>query len=105
MVGADVENGEWAILGAREGLYKTMCTDWDYVNVRDFKYLNNLWESDYKNMTDTQVQLQIHLTGVEIIKNLDLPISREQLNSDQSKFFKSVYQNPARISKAVIDPE
>jgi hypothetical protein len=105
MVGADVENGEWAILGAREGLYKTMCTDWDYVNVRDFKYLNNLWENDYKNMTDTQVQSQIHLTGVEIIKNLDLPISREQLNSDQSKFFKSVYQNPARISKAVIDPE
>ena len=105
MVGADVKNGEWAILGARDGLYKTMCTDWDYVNVRDFQYLNNLWESDYKNMTDTQVQMQIHLTGVEIIKNLDLPISREQLNSDQSKFFKSVYQNPARISKAVIDPE
>lgn len=105
MVGADVKNGEWAILGARDGLYKTMCTDWDYVNVRDFQYLNNLWESDYKNMTDTQVQSQIHLTGVEIIKNLDLPISREQLNSDQSKFFKSVYQNPARISKAVIDPE
>lgn len=105
MVGADVENGEWAILGARDGLYKTMCTDWDYVNVRDFQYLNNLWESDYKNMTDKQVQTQIHLTGVDIIKNLDLPISREQLNSDQSKFFKSVYQNPARISKAVIDPE
>lgn len=105
MVGADVENGEWAILGARDGLYKTMCTDWDYVNVRDFKYLNNLWESDYKSMTDTQVQSQIDLTGVEIIKNLDLPISREHLNSNQSKFFKSVYQNPARISKAVIDPE
>ena len=29
MVGADVENGRWAIYGAREGLYKTMCTDWD----------------------------------------------------------------------------
>jgi hypothetical protein len=105
MVGADVENGEWAILGAREGLYKTMCTDWDYVNVRDFKYLNNLWANDYKNMTHTQIQTQIHLTGTQILKHLEIPICRQHLNSDQSKFFKSVYQNPARISKAVIDPE
>ena len=52
-VGADVENGIWAIYGAREGMYKTMCTDWDYVNVRDFEYLNNLWnkkEDISKNM-------------------------------------------------------
>ena len=38
MVGTDVENGLWAIHGARQGLYKTMCTDWDYVQVRDFEY-------------------------------------------------------------------
>ena len=44
MIGADVENGRWAIYGAREGLYKTMCTDWDYVQVRDFEYLNTLWK-------------------------------------------------------------
>ena len=40
---ADVKNGNWAILGAREGLHMTMLTDWDYVNVRDFEYLNELW--------------------------------------------------------------
>ena len=45
MIGADVENGLWAIYGAREGLYKTMCTDWDYINVRDFEYLNNMWNN------------------------------------------------------------
>ena len=28
-------------LGAREGLYMTMCTDWDYIQVRDFEYLND----------------------------------------------------------------
>jgi hypothetical protein len=27
MIGADVQNGDWAILGARAGLYMTMCTD------------------------------------------------------------------------------
>ena len=40
----DVDNGLWAIYGAREGLVKTMLTDWDFVNVRDFKYLNDLWK-------------------------------------------------------------
>ena len=42
MIGADVENGLWAILGTRTGLYMTMCTDWDYVQVRDFEYLNEV---------------------------------------------------------------
>ena len=40
----DVENGIWALYGAREGAYKTMCTNWDYVNVRDFETLNNMWK-------------------------------------------------------------
>ena len=40
MVGQDVTNGTWAIYGAREGLSMTMLSDWDYFNVRDFKYLN-----------------------------------------------------------------
>ena len=44
MVGADTKNGLWAIYGAREGLYKTMCTDWNFVNVRDFTWLNEYWD-------------------------------------------------------------
>ena len=56
----DVDNGLWAIYGAREGAYKTMCTNWDYVNVRDFETLNSMWEDKaniqqdkaYKNATE-----------------------------------------------------
>jgi hypothetical protein len=33
-VGADVENGIWAIYGARLGTYMTLLTDWDYKNVK-----------------------------------------------------------------------
>ena len=36
MVGADVDNGQWAILGAREGLNLTMLTDWDYIPSKRF---------------------------------------------------------------------
>lgn len=43
-VGAHVEYGLWAILGARHGCYKTNCTDWDYVEVRDFEKLSEIFK-------------------------------------------------------------
>jgi len=92
MVGADVENGRWAIHGAREGLYKTMCTDWDFVNVRDFKWLNEYW--DGKDIADADEYTEE--LGDKLINELDLPISVEPLNASQSAFFKTVYRNPVR---------
>jgi hypothetical protein len=94
MIGADVKNGLWAIYGAREGLYKTMCTDWNYVQVRDFECLNAMWND--KNMTKEELNSQIHTLGEKIIKELDIPIAVEPLSEQQSKFFKTVYENPAR---------
>jgi len=94
MVGADVENGEWAVHGAREGLYKTMCTDWDFVNVRDFTWLNNYWEN--KDIAD--IDKQTEDLGFQLKEELDLPIAVEPLDEDQSKFFKTVYINQERSS-------
>ena len=94
MIGADVKNGLWAIYGAREGLYKTMCTDWNYVQVRDFECLNAMWND--KNMTKEELNFQIHTLGEKIIKELDIPIAVEPLSKQQSKFFKTVYENPSR---------
>jgi len=106
MVGDDVENGMWAIYGAREGLYKTMCTDWDYVNVRDFKYLNNLWDEIYSHIDEDQLYYEVIGLGETLKHELDIPIAVDPLDPDQSKFFKTVYQNPSRNSKQqFIDPE
>ena len=107
MVGADVENGLWAIYGAREGLYKTMCTDWDYVQVRDFKYLNSLWDNEYSKITEDMLRYEIMGLGETLIHELDLPIGVTPLDAGQSKFFKTVYQNPSRnpAEQFVIDPE
>lgn len=100
MVGADVDNGLWAVYGAREGLWYTMCTDWDYVNVRDFEYLNNHWETKVVTELDQHSLLDsIEGMGRLLKNNLDLPIAIDPLNSEQSKFFKTVYQNPSRNSK------
>ena len=93
MVGADVENGLWAIYGAREGLYMTMCTDWDYVQVRDFKYLNKYWSEIVDvHIHDGNLLESIQGLGTSLIDELDIPISVNPLDAQQSKFFKTVYQ-------------
>ena len=103
MVGADVENGLWAIYGAREGLYMSMCTDWDYVQVRDFKYLNKYWSEIVPDRQVIIYQLS------KLINQLSIPIAASPLDAQQSKFFKQVHQNPTRLPRLqqqyVIDPE
>ncbi len=107
MVGADVENGMWAIYGAREGLYKTMLTEWDYVNVRDFDWLNEYWDNTVtKNVNEENLVRKCENLADALIPILDLPIAAYPLEADQSRFFKTVYQNPARnASQQFIDPE
>jgi hypothetical protein len=96
MVGSDVENGLWAIYGARQGLFMTMCTDWDYVNVRDFEYLNDMWQHEKEK--EDGLLIQIQALGNDLINNLDIPIDPNPLLPNQSQFFKTVYQNPSRNS-------
>lgn len=99
MVGADVKNGSWAIYGAREGLYKTMCTDWDYVNVRDFDYLNSLWKQEYSQIQVDDLYNEIVRLGESLKSDLKIPIATNPLDAEQSKFFKEVYDQPTRTTK------
>jgi hypothetical protein len=89
MIGADVENGLWAILGARSGLFMNMCTDWDHVQVRDFNYLNDLWETSFAAIED--IEYEIGTYGIKLIDKLSIPIAEAPLGAQQSKFFKSIY--------------
>ena len=101
MIGADVENGLWAILGTRTGLYMTMCTDWDYVQVRDFEYLNDLWKVSFQSIEDIDYEIEEY--GIKLINELDIPIAEQPLNAQQSKFFKTVYQYTRQpLSKQLI---
>lgn len=84
-VGLDVENGEWAIYGARLGTYKTLLTDWDHKNVMWFDNFPILWE-EHKNVNPLDEAERLG----EILKNkLGLPMCI--LNKEQSKFFKRHY--------------
>ena len=103
MTGADVKNGLWAIYGAREGFYKTMCTDWDYINVRDFKWLNNYW-NEKGNIVEEDIKHYIEELGTDLKNQLDVPIDLMPYNSGQSKFFKRMYKSPARpVHKSIVE--
>ncbi len=97
MVGADVKNGDWAMLGTRAAVYKTMCTDWDYVNVRDFEYLNDLWKSEFSSVEDVTNSSKDY--GIKLINELQLPIDSEPFTPGASKFFKTIYQQPDRVNR------
>ena len=81
-VGADAENGSWAIYGARLGTYLTMFTEWDYTQVRNFDELKKIWDN-FENCPPKDL--------LNSLKNrLGLPIT--DLNTEQSKFFKNHYK-------------
>lgn len=85
-IGRDVENGMWAIYGARLGTYLTMLTDWQFQQVQDFDQLESIWQA-YKNKdADYYVELANALQT-----RLDLPIL--DLDEYQSKFFKHHYRS------------
>ena len=101
-VGLDVDNGIWAMYGARLGTYLTNCTDWDYVNVRDFEYVNKMWHDTYSKMDEEDLLYEMEILGKKLVDELGMSIPLEVYNEEQSKFFKSMYVNPPRIGKTFI---
>lgn len=99
-VGADVENGLWAMYGARLGCYKTTLTDWDYINVRDFTYLNEMWNSECKGVN---LEYEIQKLGKTLRKDINLPIA--ELDALGSKFYKASHSATPRTGSYMTEEE
>jgi hypothetical protein len=117
-VGEDVTNGLWGVYGARLGCYMTNIAreDWDWRNVRDFKWLTEYFETEvFPQFTveqggelcirtgsrwnyDTLCSATEDL-GVALRRELDLEIA--DLGKEGSRFFKSVYINPSRLGAQI----
>ena len=85
-VGRDVENGIWAIAGARQGTVMTMLSDWDHTQVQWFDSLEKLWSECQSDDAETIARDN----GKELAR-LDLDVA--ELNEEQSKFFKKHYRS------------
>ena len=126
-VGADVEHGLWSIYGTRLGCYMTNLTDWDFINVRDFTWLNNFWENEIApqfipGSADHPANLGAEhclRTGyrwngeilMECINDLGNTLREEmgihvaELDVIQSKFYKKTYIGMPRTGSYVTESE
>lgn len=102
-VGADVKNGLWAILGARHGCYKTNLTSWDYVNVRDFKLLKEIFDEDLAGVNESNILGKITQYGTDLKNQLELDCA--DLDATASAFFKKVHINQYRKGFGFLDKE
>ena len=84
-VGMDVDNGEWAIMGARMGTHMTMLTDWDVHTVQWFDNYIEMWQ----HVKDEDPLMLSETYGIELKTKLGLPMCI--LDADQSQFFKRHY--------------
>ena len=87
-VGADVENGMWAIAGARHGTYLTMLTDWDYTEVQSFDALETLWQQTVKYASVGDV-----VSWNQEVLSTQLALPMNLLTETQSRFFKHHYRS------------
>jgi hypothetical protein len=94
-IGADVPNGIYSMLGAREGAYLTNCTDWDYAQVRDFEYLTSHWADKYYGVDEEDALDQYTWFGDQLSSKCKLEIAN--LDTATTGFFKKVYQNTPRV--------
>jgi len=85
-VGRDVENGAWAMLGARLGTQMTMLSEWDYTEVQWFDNLQKKWDS-----IKHQNPEPLLANYADSLRRLDLDIV--ELDKKQSKFFKKHYRS------------
>ena len=95
-VGADVENGYWAMYGARLGTFMIMLENWDHHYVQDFDMLEKLWSSfSQDDPKESCERIESALTT-----RLGLPIVT--YTPEQSRFFKHHYSTGQRNSEIMM---
>ena len=85
-IGADADNGFWAIYGARLGTYMIMLEGWNYKEVQNFDTLAKLWEVFKDDDADACRRI-----GSTLHTRLGLPIVN--MGAEESRFFKHHYKS------------
>jgi hypothetical protein len=91
-VGAHEEHGLYAILGTRMGTWMTNCTDWNYIDVRDFEILRNMYEH---NIDHDNIEHDIVDLGEKIKVNLGL--DWPNFTPQQSKYMLDLYDETINL--------
>jgi hypothetical protein len=96
-VGAHEENGLYAVYGARLGQWMTNCIDWNYVDVRDFEILKNIYT---ENVNHDTLEDDIRHLGEQIKRGMgfDYPY----LDAAQSKYTLDLYEETIKLTNTYL---
>jgi hypothetical protein len=93
-VGSHEENGKYAVLGARMGTWMTNCTDWDYVQVRDFEILREIYETKVKH-----IDVEHHAQDLGYDLRTKLGLDWPWLDERQSKYTLDLYNETMNLNE------
>ena len=108
-IGSDVENGLWAIYGARLGCHMTVLTNWDTNLISDYDWFKDFFDNTilprfpgdvvcrYSKVSYNPEMLYIAIQDLGV--TLNETINEMMLfdpNEQMCKFFKKTYVNPRR---------
>ena len=94
-VGAHEDHGVYGVLGALQGTYMTNCTDWDYVQVRDFDYLRELYDEITGPLEYIDAETKHLGDKIRLELGLDWPF----LDAQQSKYTLDLYDETIQLCK------
>ena len=108
-IGSDIENGLWAIYGARLGCKMTVLSEWDTNLISDYDWFKNFFNNDvlprfpgnetckYSKVNWSNEMLEIGIKDIGLTLNDEI---RDMMlfdpNPQMCKFFKTTYVNPRR---------
>jgi hypothetical protein len=97
-IGADVDLGKYAMLGARMGCYNTVIeADNKHFMIRDLAGMENY----FKNVTVDNIDNELAIYGNSLRQRLDIPIA--EFDESQSRFYRFIM--PTHRNKGVQDRE
>ena len=91
-VGRDVENGAWAIYGARLGAYNLYINNFDQSVISDYDWFNQYW-ADIEELTKNPDEDSKRVMEA-LVEKLNIPLV--ELDANQSLWFKHVNINPPK---------
>jgi len=98
-VGAHEENGIYAVYGARLGTWMANCTQWNYVDVRDFEILRDIYfqyGKPYEDVNSDGLIDEIKNLGEKI--KMGLGLDWPFLDAQQSKFTLDLYHETMNLN-------
>lgn len=99
-VGSHEKNGIFSVLGARQGTYMANCTEWNFLDVRDFEALRSIYIREVEpleNNSDLIID-KIKQLGKQI--QLELGLDWIYLDAVQSRYMLELYKETIKLCRS-----